>query len=108
MENITNDLSTLTNCSESVFNKLNTNIIYLIANYFHTSIINEQPSTEIDIGVGILVIKYDAGEIKYRFTPSQELVKAMSTTLATKQNLLVDGVEQKLTDKINKMYEELI
>lgn len=108
MNNLKEDLSTLTNTSETLYDKLLKNIIYIINDYIYNNIINNINLTEIDIGIGTLYIKYENDEIKYKFIPNTKFNKSIENTLINKQNLLVTALEANLSDKIKNIQKELI
>ena len=108
MTNLIDDLSVLTNVSESTLKKFlpitNTCICHSIAE----SICAKKDITEIDIGIGELHIKVEHERIKYRFIPSKELESSLISTVTSGSSPIVKQVDFNLQEKIDKAYKELL
>mgnify|MGYP003304975037 FL=1 len=62
----------------------------------------------MDLGIGILYIKFEGNEVKYKFIPSKKLEENISFTVLHKQSPLVFSLETALKDRIENAYKELL
>lgn len=108
MQNLINDLSTITSADKSVFEKLVYNSIYCICDYVEDAVLNNEPNCDIDIGIGILKIKIGDGVISYSFVPSQAFEGGIISTVENQQNFLVASVNNLLVGRLNKLYDNLL
>lgn len=99
MTKLSKDLSTLTSISEDVFTRLCTKSNYCIAEAVHESQLNCDVLTSIDIGIGILDIKLDVNEFKYRFTPSKELKLYLNRVKNNSTSQLSTEIDKVLINK---------
>ena len=106
--NLIEDLSILTTIPTknltSLFNKME----YCIVDTVKENYLQNNDLTEIDIGFGKLYIKKEENNLRYKFTPSDELTKALSNLFKNKLNLLEFQLEKSLVDKITNVYKELL
>ena len=100
MVNIKSELSELTTIGESTFTKLFDKMIWCISNGVEDSILTENNSCEVDIGIGTLIINISDDSIKYKFIPSQKLEKALIDTVINEKNSLVLNIEDSLITKL--------
>ena len=107
MSNIVEDVSKLTTIPEKTLNKLNQKIIYSICEQIQEDILQDKEMSELDIGLGILYIKYSDDQIKYKFIPNQELEKAVSSTVVKKLNLMETALNEALAKKFIDVYKDL-
>jgi len=103
MNNVINELSTLTSIPEKTLNKLVEKLIYVSCEDVLENVLDEKPTSELDLGFGILYIKHSEGEIKYKFIPSEAFEKAINDTVTKKLNLM----EKKLSDTLSKKFIEV-
>lgn len=108
MNNIIDDVATLTTCDKKNLEKLAKIIDYCISDYVHEAMLKNEEVVEIDMGIGYLAIKVADGVIKYRFTPNEYLEKALVDTIKSKENQLSIALSQSLNDKLAKVYKELL
>lgn len=110
MVNIVNDVSTLSTIPEKVLNKLFRRMTFCMSEALAEDILqgNEEKILSMDIGIGILSIKYvDPENIKYHFEPSDLLAKAFKQTALNKENFLEDLVVDSLSKKFLEVYKDL-
>ena len=67
------DVSKLTAVSQITLNKLANIVSLCICNAVYESALENEPITEIKLGIGTLLIKYENNEILYKFIPNQKL-----------------------------------
>lgn len=80
----------------------------LIAQYISESILIGQETTEIDTGLGKLLIRVSDSEIKYKFIPSKMLDQQLVNTVNSKTSPLIDKLENSVQEKIMRTYKEMI
>lgn len=68
----------------------------------------KEPITTVNIGIGKLLIKQDTDCIKYKFIPSSEFEDAIIQTVVNKKSPLETQVESTLTQCILKTYKDLL
>ena len=110
------DLSSVTNISDKLLEKLETISEMCVADLVVESVLNNDQITEIDIGMGSLQIYIDSptATLKFKFIPSQkleeEIVKiALNPKVQNrvKTSSLESNLEQGLVNKMNHLYKEL-
>lgn len=99
------DISTISTVSISTLSKFVKQINWCITDAVCKSTYSGDTETNIDIGIGRLIIKYDNEQVKYRFEPSQELDNAVVAAIVDEQNPLVDNLEESLIEKITNAYK---
>lgn len=70
--------------------------------------IRKQGYVILDVGIGTLTVDITNDYLEYKFVPSKVLETKLVNTLDTKQDILVQHIEQSIVDKITKAYKELI
>jgi hypothetical protein len=108
MQNLINDLSTLTNIPLDIWEKFVDIAEMDIAHCAFETISSKEKSFSIDIGLGILYIKYEEDNIKYKFIPHKSLEREVENALTCKSSPLVDIATKKLTTRLNNAYKEFI
>ena len=108
MINLKEDLSTLTTIDKSVFSKIESKIMWCISDAIEQAISNKEDCVNINLGYGILTIKFDNNSIKYKFKPSQKFEKLITDTVVNERNDLVLNIENSLVSKLNKVYKDLL
>lgn len=108
MNNIIEDISKLTTIPQNALDKLVMKANWCIADSFKESIIAKNDLTEIDIGIGKLLISNLTEEIKYKFIPCEDLEKALISVALDKKNILELTLEKKLVGKILNTYKDII
>lgn len=106
--NIINDLSVLTTIPESVILKLFKKEIFCICEAVEEDILNDKSISCLNLGIGLLCIKHDIkDQIQYKFIPGTLLEKSINNTVANKQNLLEDVLNESLAKKFIDVYKNL-
>lgn len=108
MTNLIEDVSALTEVTEATLEKLLKVSTHCIGHAVHESICEKQEITKIDLGIGELTIRVSTEGIQYRFVPSTSLEKLLVQTVTSKTSPMVIQIENKLQDKINKTYKEVL
>lgn len=108
MNKLTSDLSAITSISKLALDTLVDKSISCVCHTVQENLLSKEPLTSIDIGMGILYIKFEGNEIKYKFIPSKKLEESVSFTVLNKQSPLVFSLETALKDRIENTYKELL
>lgn len=108
MNNLISDVSRLSNIPLATLSKIQDLEKILIAQYVSESILTDQETTEIDIGLGKLLIRISDSEIKYKFIPSKILDQQLINTVNSKTSPLIDKLENSIQEKIMRTYKEMI
>lgn len=108
MISIVNDLATITTIPINSLQKLKEKEIYLICNAVEESTLQNKEITEINLGVGNLIISVENGFINYKFTPSSKLEKNLISTIVKKKNPLTNLCEEALANKIVRTYKDML
>lgn len=107
MTNILNDVSVLTTIPEKTLSKLNEKVIYCINEAVAEAVADGKEITELDLGIGTLLIKNDADCPKYKFIPSEILQMTVTSTVNNKLNLLEDVLCESLKNRIINVYKDI-
>ena len=108
MNSIVNELSTITTIPMNSLQKLKEKEIYLICNAVEESAIQGNTLTEINLGIGNLIILIENGFVTYKFTPSSKLEKNLVNTIINKKNPLTNLFEEALADRVVKTYKDML
>ena len=108
MNKIVEDMSVLTSVPVTQLNSIVDIIDDAIAHSVFESLREKNKCCEVDIGIGILYIKYEGDAIKYRFTPSRRLEEKVASTVNNRRTHLVARVDASLKHKIGQTYKELV
>lgn len=108
MTNLIEDVSALTNVSETTLEKLISVCRYCIGHSVHEHICMQKSITEIDLGFGVLNLKIDDCEILYKFIPSKDLEDVLVQTITKHTSPIITKLENNLQDKIDHTYKELL
>lgn len=63
---------------------------------------------EMDIGIGILKIKFEDDQLSYKFIPSSKLEKMIVQTVRTGQSPITRVCEEKITKRLLDTYKDLL
>ena len=108
MKHIITDLSTITHLSRATLEHISGLSESVIAHDVFESILESSNPCEIDIGIGILYIKYEGENVLYRFKPSKRLEEKVRCSILTHNSPLIEQAETTLRDKVERTYKELI
>ena len=106
--NMIKDITTLTTIAEKSLVKINDLSVDDICHCVLESVDCGDDVADIDIGIGELKILVSDGELHYRFTPSNQLEKKLVKTFEDRVDPLTISVEESLSNKILRVYKELI
>ena len=107
MSKLIEDVSKLTTIPEKSIDKLMQKFIYCICEQIQEDILENKEISELDLGIGILYIKYEGDSIRYKFIPSQVLEKAVYNTVVKKLNLMETALNEALAKKFIDVYKDL-
>ncbi len=108
MNNIIEDISKLTTIPQNALDKLVNKAMWCIGDSFQEGILLGKEITEVNIGIGTLLISNLSEEIKYKFIPNEQLEQALISIALDKKNPLELTLEKKLTSKILNTYKDII
>ena len=108
MNSIVNELSTITTIPMNSLQKLKEKEIYLICNSVEESILQGKTLTEVNIGIGNLIILIENGFITYKFAPASKLEKSLVSTIINKKNPLTNLFEESLANRVVKTYKDML
>lgn len=108
MESLINDLATITTIPVNSLQKLKEKEIYIICNDVEESTLQNDNITEINIGIGNLIIEVKDNFINYKFVPSSKLEKNLISTIVNKKNPLTNIFEETLVNRIVKTYKDIL
>ena len=108
MNNVVEDVSVLTNIPKKNLDKILDIFALSIAESVYENSLDDIETSELDIGIGQLVVNYSNNEVKYRFRPSANLNKYLRDTLVNKLNSLEVRLEKAIVDKLVDTYEQII
>lgn len=102
------DLSKLTTIPirslDALFNKSE----WIICNAVEDAKLQHEGIAKIDVGFGVLLIKIDDENVKYKFIPSTTLEANITKTINSGKNPLLSQIEDKLAAKIENTYKDLL
>lgn len=108
MQPLVDDISTLTTIPTTVLQQLVNKAIFCICNDVEENKLKNENLTEIDIGLGTLVISVEDNSIQYKLIPCKKLEAAIKNTIINGKNPLVDTIEKTLTQKILNAYKQYL
>ena len=106
--NLLEDLSIITTIPVDTFNKLSDKSILCISDEFYESILDKNELTDINIGIGRLLIKVEDDQIKYKFIPSANLQAVLKSTYLEKNSALKKEVDTSLVKKLTQIYKDIL
>lgn len=108
MNNLINDLSTLTTISSDSIKRLVNLSNVCICDTIEEDKLQNKDVSEIDIGIGVLYILISSETVKYKFIPSKELETNINTTIRKGVNPMEKFVETSLINKITNTYKDML
>lgn len=106
--NIIECLNTLTTIESSVLNKLVELSRCVMVDSVLENINKSVETTEIDIGVGTLLINTSDDTLRFRFIPNAKFEEDLKRAYKDKINPLDSRVENALKNKIINVYKDLL
>ena len=107
MQNILDDLSTLSTIPYTALEQLKDKVEDIIAYGVFESTKNLEECAHIDIGIGILVVKIEENKVYYKFRPSKTLESRIKSSVNKGVPTLIGRIEDSLSNKITKTYKDL-
>ena len=105
---IIDNVSTLTTINKRNLNKLIDIAIYSINDSIEESLLSQETTADLDIGIGELYIQFIENELKFKFIPSAKLRESIIDTIKNNHSSLEYVLENNLVDKITHIYKEII
>lgn len=102
------DLATLTNIPMEIWEKFIRVANKDIAQCMFETIKSQESSFSIDIGIGILYIKYEEDNILYKFIPNESLEKEVEKVITERHSPLIQIGTKQFVTRLNNTYKEFI
>lgn len=102
------DIRQLTMVDKSVLNKFEDISRHIFLDCILETVLKEESTTTIDVGVGILKILTLDDEVKFQFIPSKQFEKDLIHVVTNKENPLEVSLSSKIDTQIYKSYKELL
>lgn len=106
--NLLDDLSLLSTIPVKIINNLTKTCQTILVEDIVENIYTEDTICEIDIGIGVLYVKYLDDNFSYIFKPSEDFNKELQECVKNNKKPLKELVSEKLSNNILKTYKELI
>jgi hypothetical protein len=107
MQDLIQDLSTLTTIGKYNLDQLVQKSISIISHDVEESLRDFQNVTSIDIGIGTLHIQHVDSTIKYKFIPSKKLDDVVVNTIINRKSDLTIQIDKTLGERINNTYKDM-
>lgn len=108
MNKLINDINSLTNITTGTLNELVELSEKCICHNIYENLLNKNSTAEYDIGIGILYIKYEDNNIKYKFIPNKEFEEKVVKTVVDMESPVIEMVESTLRQRVESTYKKLI
>ena len=108
MNNVIKDIGILTTIPELNLKKLVNIAIKIISHDIVECVKEGNTSCTEDIGIGTISIDIEQEDLRFKFTPSQQLQTAILNSIESKDSELVIEVENILKEKIVNTYKSLL
>lgn len=108
MNNLMNDLSALTSINKLTMEKLIKLSRGCICHSVIENLLQKNPDTDIDIGIGVLHIRCEEDQVKYKFIPAKNLEENVAAAIQTKVSPITLEVEDALKDRVESAYKHLL
>lgn len=102
------DVSNVTGIPRLTIDNIVEKINSCLGHCVYETIIKGETLTEVDIGIGILYIKFENDQVKYKFIPSEKLSNIVTFSILNKESPLILDAEKALKTRVEKTYKELI
>ena len=106
--NLNEKLSLLTTIPEKSLNKLSDLCGGIICDTIETSILNGESVADIITSIGILSVRFDNNELRFKFRPNAKFEEDIINTVVNKKNPLTTSIESTLVNRIVKTYKDLM
>lgn len=108
MTQMIESLSALTTIPKKHLDKLLNKVYLCVGDAIEEALIENKNISEIDIGIGTLVVKFDVDNIYYKFIPNQNMTNVIKSTIINKQNMLTRTIESNLVNRIVNVYKDIL
>lgn len=108
MTDILEDVSTLTMIPKDALIKLSDKMIWCICNQLEEDKLKTNDISELNIGIGTLLVQNQEDVIRYKFIPSDTLESSVIKTINDGTNPLKERLEKRLIQKILNTYKTII
>ena len=98
----------LTTIPEKTLRKLVDIQEYIINDMVEDSMTKGETTTEVDVGFGNLIIRFEDGALRFKFIPSAKFEEELIDTIVNKHNRLTHAIEHSLVNKITQTYKDLM
>jgi hypothetical protein len=105
--NIVKDTAVLSTVPEKAIKKIIDKMVYAIAEAVVEARLTNKSVIELDIGLGILLIRFGDDSIQYKFVPGDKLEESVKNSFINQQNLLEDVLDASLVNKLTNIYKDL-
>lgn len=102
------DMADITTIPKMRLDQLADNSINFISHYIRESADCGESDLSIDIGYGILHVRIEEENIKFKFIPSSRLENGIKYAITSGESPLVNKVEALLKDRICNTYKDLL
>ena len=106
--NLIKDLNTLTTIEVASLERLSDLSVKIICHDIYENFLAVDHISEIDIGIGTLLVSIEDDIVKYKFIPSTALEQMLTKTFDSKTSPLLKAADKALVDKIEQAYKELL
>lgn len=104
---LSSDLSNITNIPKLCLDNLGNKAADCIAYCVQENLCSKEIITSVDIGIGILHIKFIDDIISYKFVPSAQLENQLSSIVTSKEPQLTLKLDNALVERISSTYKGL-
>lgn len=108
MIDIIQDVSTITTIPKDALDKLVNKELWCICEAVKEGSLKNESPTEMDIGIGTLLISDHEETVKYKFIPSKALEESVNETIQNKKSPLELKLEKNLVNKILNTYKTIL
>ena len=105
--NLISDLSTISFYPKLALDKLVEKSDWIICHDVAESLSSGQHITEIDIGIGTLLISVSEEEVGYKFIPSSKLENGVKVTARTGKSPLIKNTEDAISSRAIRTYKDI-
>ena len=107
-KDLSKDISTITGISVNALNDLFKKECMCIGHDVFESITDGDSVSYIDLGIGVLCIGVNGGEVRYKFTPNRLLETTVANVVRTNTSPMINAANDALLDRFISAYKELL
>ena len=100
--------STLTTIPSKYLERLTEISEFIMCDALEDCMLAKEDFVDVDLGFGVLGIKFENNELKFRFRPSAKFEGDLISTIVDKQNSLTMSIESALVTKLTQTYKDLM